>query len=223
MDILGKTGREYAWIGPDDRIYTASQSAGILKSNKIPGLEGLAKGINNFIPGYEKGADWNNSGSGGGGSSSRGGSGGGGKGDKDPRYDPNTLKIRDILERYYTILQQLDDITKAVEHIGKAIDRGWGQERIKNLERQEKLLESQYKMQEAYVKEIKDYLNHTISLLLLVIDLRYLYTFEYLLIALGIYIALLYFVHLHQHFYYTHRQVSKQCLYNLLIRHSHHI
>ena len=158
MDILGKTGREYAWVEPDDRIYTASQSAGILKSNKIPGLEGLAKGINNFIPGYEIGADWNNSGSGGGGSSGRGGSGGGGKGDKDPRYDPNTLKIRDILERYYTILQQVDDITKAVEHIGKAIDRGWGQERIRNLERQEKLLESQYKMQEAYVKEIKDYL-----------------------------------------------------------------
>ena len=167
MDILGKTGREYAWVEPDDKIYTASQSAGILKSNKIPGLEGLAKGINNFIPGYVTSLnvesnggsnDKGGSGSGGGGSSGRGGSGGGGKGDKDPRYDPNTLKIRDILERYYTILQQVDDITKTVEHIGKAIDRGWGQERIKNLERQEKLLESQYKMQEAYVKEIKDYL-----------------------------------------------------------------
>ena len=161
MDILGKTGREYAWVEPDDRIYTAAQSAGILKSNKIPGLEGLAKGIHNFIPGYDSGwigADWNNAGSGGGSSGGGGSRGGGAPGEKDPRYDPNTLKIRDILERYYTILQQVDDITKAVEHIGKAIDRGWGQERIKNLERQEKLLESQYKMQEAYVKEIKDYL-----------------------------------------------------------------
>jgi len=24
MDILGKTGREYAWVEPDDRIYTAA-------------------------------------------------------------------------------------------------------------------------------------------------------------------------------------------------------
>jgi len=138
MDILGKTGREYAWVEPTDRIYTASQSAGILKSNKIPGLEGLAKGINNFIPGYEIGADWNNSGSSGGGSSSGGGrnrGGGGTPAETDPRYDPNTLKIRDILERYYTILQKIDDITRAVEKFSKVADRAWGQDRIKAIEK----------------------------------------------------------------------------------------
>jgi len=149
MDILGKTGREYAWVEPDDKIYTASQSAGILKSNKIPGLEGLAKGINNYIPGYEFGrgvaAEWSSSGS----SSSGRGRGDGGSSregsaavanpleeeKKDPRYDPNTLKIRDILERYYTILQKIDDITRAVEKFAKVADRAWGQDRIKAIEK----------------------------------------------------------------------------------------
>jgi len=147
MDILGKTGREYAWVEPDDKIYTASQSAGILKSNKIPGLEGLAKGINNYIPGYAKAVgstDNPSSGSGGGGSSGGGGRSRGGSAaaanpleeeKKDPRYDPNTLKIRDVLERYYTILQKIDDITRAVEKFAKVADRAWGQDRIKAIEK----------------------------------------------------------------------------------------
>ncbi len=162
MDILGKTGREYAWVEPTDRIYTASQSAGILKSNKIPGLEGLAKGINNFIPGYEIGADWNNSGSSGGGSSSGGGrnrGGGGTPAETDPRYDPNTLKIRDILERYYTILQKIDDITRAVEKFSKVADRAWGQDRIKAIEKQTDLYQQQYDAQKQYVKQIGEYMN----------------------------------------------------------------
>ena len=158
-DLLGKQGREYTWVNTDDIIYTATQTAGILGNNSIPALEGLAKGIRNYIPGYfDAGTFSAASTDEGGSSSSKGGGGGsGGKDDKDPRYDPNTLKIRDIVERCYTVLQQLDDITKAVEHIGKEIDRGWGQERLKNLDRQEKLLEKQYKMQENYVKELKEY------------------------------------------------------------------
>jgi len=147
MDILGKKGREYAWINSDDRIYTAFQSAGILKSNKIPALEGLAKGINNFIPGYFTGGDAINtpistdqgssgSGGGGGGGGGRSRRGGGTAAtEKDPRYDPQTLKIRDVIERYYTILQQIDNITKAVERFSKVADRAWGRERIRAIER----------------------------------------------------------------------------------------
>lgn len=167
MDILGKTGREYAWVEPDDRIYTASQSAGILKSNKIPGLEGLAKGINNFIPGYGvgltgKSTDQSSSGSGGGGSSGGGGrssSGAAAPTEKDSRYDPNTLKIRDILERYYTILQKIDDITRAVEKFSKVADRAWGQDRIKAIEKQTALYQQQYDAQKKYVQEIGEYMN----------------------------------------------------------------
>lgn len=162
MDVLGKKGREYAWVEPGDRIYTASQSAGILKSNKIPGLEGLAKGINNYIPGYEIGADWNNSGSSGGGSSGGGGRSRGGGGtptETDPRYDPNTLKIRDVLERYYTILQKIDDITRAVEKFAKVADRAWGEDRIKAIEKQTSLYQQQYDAQKQYVKQIGEYMN----------------------------------------------------------------
>ena len=185
-DLLGKKGREYAWVEPSDRIYTATQTAGILGNNNIPALEGLARGIKNYIPGYaikstlqpyydplskdyvipagghprsrptatakaeETGGDWPKSGGyyGGGGAAPK----------KDPRYDPNTLKIRDILERYYTILQQIDDIARELEHIGKVVDRSWGQERISGLKTQQKLLEKQYQAQQKYVEEIKSYL-----------------------------------------------------------------
>lgn len=166
MDILGKKGREYAWVEPDDRIYTASQSAGILKSNKIPGLEGLAKGINNYLPGHAAGehvggTDHTSSGSGGGGgnggSRSRGG-GAAAPAEKDPRYDPNTLKIRDVLERYYTILQQIDNITKAVERFSKVADRAWGRERIRAIEKQNEMQQKQYEAQKKYIAEIEDYL-----------------------------------------------------------------
>lgn len=169
MDILGKTGREYAWVEPDDKIYTASQSAGILKSNKIPGLEGLAKGINNFIPGYATSFQvQSNGGSNDKGGSSSGGSpsgsggrsrGGGTPTEVDPRYDPNTLKIRDVLERYYTILQKIDDITRAVEKFAKVADRAWGEDRIKAIEKQTALYQQQYDAQKKYVQEIGEYMN----------------------------------------------------------------
>lgn len=168
MDILGKTGREYAWVEPGDRIYTAQQSAGILKSNKIPGLEGLAKGINNFIPGYAPGdivggtnhtsSSSGGGGGGGGGEKSRGG-GGGAAAEKDPRYDPKTLKIRDVLERYYTILQQIDNITKAVERFSKVADRAWGRERIRAIEQQNEMQQKQYEAQKKYIAEIEEYLD----------------------------------------------------------------
>lgn len=166
MDILGKAGREYAWVEPDDKIYTASQSASILKSNKIPGLEGLAKGINNFIPGYAVGehvggtdhtsSDGSGGSSGGSGGRSRGG---GTPTEVDPRYDPNTLKIRDVLERYYTILQKIDDITRAVEKFAKVADRAWGEDRIKAIEKQTSLYQQQYDAQKQYVKQIGEYMN----------------------------------------------------------------
>ena len=97
-------------------------------------------------------SDWNNNS----GKNSWNGSNSGEQKKKDPRYDPNTLKIRDILERYYVVLQQLNVIAKQLEHIGKVIDRGWGQERITALKQQEKILKDQQKLQQAYVKEIKD-------------------------------------------------------------------
>ena len=164
-DILGKKGREYTWVEPTDRIYTASQTASILGKNNIAAFEGLAKGIRNYLPAYgggaragEVGADWNRTSS----SSNKGGVGGGTGGaeeKKDPRYDPNTLKIRDVLERYYTILQKIEDITRAVERFSKVAERAWGKDRIKAIEKQTELYKEQYNAQKKYVSEIGEYLN----------------------------------------------------------------
>ena len=53
MDLLGRHGREYAWVEPDDKIYTAAQTASILGSKRIREMiNAHAAGINNFIPGY---------------------------------------------------------------------------------------------------------------------------------------------------------------------------
>ena len=165
-DLLGKRGREYAWINPGDRVYTATQTAGILGNNSIPALQGLAKGIRNHIPGYytppvktstdktitegQYSSDPAKGGSGGDSSNSS-------DKKKDPRYDPNTLKIRDVLERYYTILQKIEDITRAVEKFSKVADRAWGKDRIKAIEKQSDLLKQQYDAQKKYVNEIAGY------------------------------------------------------------------
>ena len=162
-DMLGKKGREYAWVEPSDRIYTAAQTQSIMSNNNIPELIGLSTGINNIIPGYEVG---NNQGAGditsqpsssGGGSRKGGGSGSGATDEKDPRYDPNTLKLRDILERYYTILNRLDDITRAVENFAKVADRAWGEDRTRAIERQTELYKEQAAAQNQYLAEIKQY------------------------------------------------------------------
>mgnify|MGYP003315075891 CR=1 FL=1 len=52
MQMLGEHGREYTWVNPNDRIYTASQTSAILGNNSI---EGLSRGIRNKILGYYRG------------------------------------------------------------------------------------------------------------------------------------------------------------------------
>ena len=169
MDIVGQHGREYVWVEPSDRIYTAAQTASILGNHSIEELQGFAEGFNNKIHGYFKGpsTDWGGSTSSGGGGGGYGGGGDSGKVSEgslekeepvDPRYDPYTLKERDIITRYYTILQQIDDITRAVEHFGKVADRAWGQERLKAIEKQTSLYEEQLAAQKKYVNEIERYL-----------------------------------------------------------------
>lgn len=164
MDLLGKTGREYTWVEPSDRIYTAAQTASIIGSNNsVPQLEALAKGINNFIPGYATAVastDHTKTGPGSGsGSSSRSSSSSSSSSsDKDPRYDPYTLKLRDVLERYYVILEKIDDITRAVEKFSAVADRAWGKDRIKAIEQQTEAYKEQYNAQKAYINEINEYL-----------------------------------------------------------------
>ena len=167
-ELLGKKGREYAWVEPNDIIYTAAQTASILGSNNIPALQALAKGINNYIPGYSDGdvsfdgvrtdgpmiatnSGWGSLGSGKEESTST-------EEPTDPRYDENTLKIRDILTRYYTILEKLDDIIAAIDRFATAADRAWGEDRIKLIEEQTELYKQEYAMQKEYVNEISEYL-----------------------------------------------------------------
>jgi len=152
MDLLGKHGREYAWVEPNDKIYTAAQTASILGSKKIREMiSAYASGINNFIPGYfgSMGTSFGTSvgtlgsPSGGGGDYSGGGrsSGGGGSAAEaeltaeNHRFDANWIKYRDILERYYTILQQLEDLANELQRFAALADRAWGRQRIDNIEK----------------------------------------------------------------------------------------
>ena len=157
MDVLGQHGREYAWVEPDDKIYTAAQTASILGNKKIAELQNFAEGINNFIPGYERGvgADWNNSG--GGGTAYAGSSSGGKAEEEDHRYDPQWLQYRDTVERYYTILQQIEDITNAVTRFSEIADRAWGKQRQDALKETIKLQEQQIDAQKKYLSEIRTY------------------------------------------------------------------
>ncbi len=172
MDLLGKHGREYVWVEPNDKIYTAAQTASILGSKKIREMiSAHAAGINNFIPGFAKGdpiasTDYSGSSSGGGGSGGGSISFGGGGGDaaeaeltaENHRFDANWLKYRDILERYYTILQQLEDLANELQRFATLADRAWGKTRIDNIEKTIEVQEQQVTAQRAYLSEINTYL-----------------------------------------------------------------
>ena len=174
MDLLGEHGREYAWVEPSDKIYTAAQTASILGSKKIREMiDAHASGINNFIPGYF-GSIGNSYGTSTGtlGSPSGGGDSGGGRGysggggepvqviteDQNHRYDSQWLKYRDILTRYYTILEQLQDIVQELSRFAELADRAWGKERQKDIEEVIKLQEEQILAQKKYLSEINSYL-----------------------------------------------------------------
>ena len=173
VDMLGQHGREYTWVNPDDIIYTAAQTASILGNNNIEWLKEYSKGFNNKIQGHfdtNKGAaaDWNaNAGTSGIGEAVRRGAYSGTYGgmmaaeeeeEKDPRYDINTLKERDILTRYFTILQQLDDINREIDRYAKTADRAWGEERITAIQQQTAAYKEQLKAYLEYQREVESYL-----------------------------------------------------------------
>ena len=187
VDMLGRNGREYAWVNPGDIIYTAAQTTSILGNNNITWLDEFAKGFNNKIRAYglgdglreaagnlnpsgdtwTPGNTWGGS-SGGISSAVRSGAyegtragtiaGAAAAAEDDPRYDMYTLKERDIVTRYFTILQQIDDITREVEHFGKAADRAWGEEKIQAIQRQTDAYKNQLAAYNKYVNEIERYL-----------------------------------------------------------------
>ena len=156
-ELLGKKGREYAFVGPNDRIYTANQTRKILNNRHTEDLNMLARGINNILPGYAKSLGADQIGGKGSGGNDKSGGNSSKKDDKDPRYD-NSIKLRELLERYYTILQQLDNIVKQLERIGKAVERSWGVERVRAIEKQTELLQKQFDAQKEYVHQIEEYL-----------------------------------------------------------------
>ena len=200
IDMLGQHGREYTWVNPNDIIYTAAQTASILGNNDIEWLEGFAKGFNNKIKGYAPGYERSDTGtttqpsdftfaantdnpggvngpSGIGEAVRRGalegtkaGMAAAAEEAKDPRYDPNTLKERDIVTRYFTILQQIDDITREVEHFGKVAERAWGEERIQAISRQTDAYKEQYAAYQKYMAEIETYLRSDQDALTLMVE-----------------------------------------------------
>ena len=181
MDLLGKHGREYNWVEPTDKIYTAAQTTSILGDKKIKEMIHFANGINNFIPGFDGGmvGAMGESGAG----TQLGSSGGGGGGRptsfgpaeasdelENHRYDPNWLKYRDILERYYTILQQMENLANALARVAELADRAWGKQRQEAITETIKLQEQQIEAQKRYLSEINTYLSEDRGYLTSMID-----------------------------------------------------
>lgn len=185
IDMLGRRGREYAWVNPGDIIYTAAQTASILGNNNIAWLDGFSKGFNNKIRGYSAGGSVNwdiagetgmtgdgswtpaNNYSGNSGSVGKAAYSGGKAGalagmeeaeEKDPRYDMYTLKERDIITRYFTILQQLDDITREITYFANQAERSWGQDRVNAIHRQTEAYEKQLDSYLEYQRQVEKYL-----------------------------------------------------------------
>lgn len=94
-----------------------------------------------------------------------GGSGGGGGSDKEKEKEEPTpsepmdyTSIDDIIERYYEITNEIDDMTDALDDASNAADRLYGKDRIAAMEKQRDLMAQQQELLKQYRSEIEAYL-----------------------------------------------------------------
>lgn len=99
-----------------------------------------------------------------GGSGGGKGGGGGGKGSKPKTKDKTKVdesklkKEDDEIERYHKIRNELEDITHELTMIGKAKDRAFGRNKIKQLDAETASLKKQSDAQKRYLQEIQGWL-----------------------------------------------------------------
>ena len=113
--------------------------------------------------GYKHKHSSHGSGSGrGGGGGRRGGGGGGGrefrKIDRTEKDEKQKKKAEDEIERYHKVRNELQDIEKELSLIGKAKDRAFGRNKIRQIDAETASLKKQSETQKKYLSEIQGWL-----------------------------------------------------------------
>lgn len=128
-----------------------------LTSIKIPRING--KGTTSKS-GVSSGASTGHKGGGGGGR--RGGGGGRGrefrKIDRTEKDEKQKKKAEDEIERYHKVRNELQDIEKELSLIGKAKDRAFGRNKIRQIDAETASLKKQSETQKKYLSEIQGWL-----------------------------------------------------------------
>lgn len=84
-----------------------------------------------------------------------------GKSDKSSggdRSKKDNKVLDDELDRYHYIREVLDDISNELDKVGKAKDRAFGANKLKNMDKEISIYQKQLAAQKQYVSEIEDYL-----------------------------------------------------------------
>ena len=86
--------------------------------------------------------------------------GGGSKSEKapTPAKKQAVSKTFDVTDRYHTVNEHIDNVSKAMDKAAKAADRLWGKERLKYLDKQNELLQEEVDLLEAKRQEAMAYL-----------------------------------------------------------------
>lgn len=118
------------------------------------GNSGGGATMSNYAPRNSGGSSYSPSG---------GSSGGGGGSDKEeeeptPSEPMDYTSIDDIIERYYEITNEIDDLSDTLDDAADAADRLYGKDRIAAMERQRDLMAQQQKLLKQYRSEIEAYL-----------------------------------------------------------------
>ena len=75
-----------------------------------------------------------------------------------PAKQQSVSKTSDITDRYHTVNEHLDVMSKAMDKASRAADRLWGKDRLKYLDKQNELLEQEIDLLEAKKAEAEAYL-----------------------------------------------------------------
>lgn len=94
-----------------------------------------------------------------------GGGGGSSKKTPTPAKQQKVSSESDVVDRYHTTNEKLDDLSKALDKSARAADRLWSKERLKYLDEQNELLQDEIDLLEAKRQEAQDYLAEDTSAL----------------------------------------------------------
>ena len=176
LAMIGQTNVDFSAWGNGLGTYDFSDPESVFQFTKdLSGWQaniesnGDASGANVIQKAFPGGNIPTVSGTGGGRHSGGSGGGGGGGGGSKPKK-AQEVKKSDIVERYKEINDTIDDLTEKYDNASEAADRMYGNERIKQMEKVNKLLKDEIGLIEkkkeeaqAYLQEDRDTLNQAAS------------------------------------------------------------